>query len=216
MTKLIFDTETTGFPLNDRPDDHPQQPKLVELGLKLTDDDGKMIQCASMVVRPDGWVIPVAASNVHGITTEMAMAVGLPYKLVVATFCYFHNLADERIAHNEAFDDKIMRCAIAQNGGKAAEKLLNIKRTCTVVLATPIVNLPPTPKMVAAGYGHKPKTANLTECVKFFFNETFEGAHRALVDVEQCSRVYFEIMRRLREKDLAPVEDTKELVHHSV
>lgn len=203
MTKLIFDTETSGIPQNRLPLDHPTQPKLVELGMKLTEDDGTMIQCASFIVKPEGWVIPIAASNVHGITQEMATRLGVPLKLVVATFCEWYNLADEVVAHNEEFDDKIMRMAVHCLGRNPSEKMKNVRRTCTVKLSAPIVNLPPTPKMIAAGF-NKPKAPNLTEAVKFFFNETFEGAHRALVDVEQCSRVYFEILRRIRDKEIDP------------
>lgn len=202
MTKLIYDTETTGFPEDRLPLEHPTQPHLVELGMKQTDDDGKMIQCGSMIVKPEGWIIPQSATAVHGISQEMAMDVGLPLKIVMATFCEWYNRSGEVIAHNEAFDDKIVRIAIHRLGRKPTEKLFNIKRTCTVAMATPIVNLPPTAKMIKAGF-LKPKMPNLTECVKFFFGETFEGAHRALVDVEQCSRVYFEMIRRLREKDLS-------------
>lgn len=215
MTKLIFDTETTSFVQDRLPFNHSSQPKLVELGMKLTDDAGKMIQCASMIVKPDGWIIPTAAAAVHGITTETALAIGVPYRLVVALFCEWYNLADEVVAHNESFDDRVMRCAIHQNGRDPNEKMKNLKRTCTVIMATPIVNLPPTAKMIAAGFGNKPKMPNLTECVRFFFGETFEGAHRALNDVEQCARIYFEMLRLMREKE-QPTETKPEIIHHPV
>ena len=202
MTKLIYDTETTSLPQDRLPLNHPEQPHLVELGMKMTDDDGNLIQCASFIVKPEGWVIPPSATAIHGISHELAARVGLPLKVVMAVFCEWYNLADEVIAHNEAFDDKIVRIAIHRLGRNPSEKLLNVKRTCTVVLASPIVGLPPTAKMVAKGFT-KNKPANLTECVKYFFGEDFAGAHRALNDVEQCARVYFEIIRRGREKELS-------------
>lgn len=215
MTKLIFDTETTGFTQDKLPDEHPTQPKLVELGMKLTDDDGKMIQCASFIIKPEGWIIPIAASNVHGITTEMATKLGISRTIALATFCEWYNLADEVVAHNEEFDNKVMRANICQMGRDPNEKLNAAKRTCTVLMAEPIMRLPPTAKMIAAGFGHKFKKPNLTECVKYFFGETFEGAHRALNDVEQCARVYFEMLRMMRDKE-APTDAGGELQHHSV
>lgn len=61
--------------------------------------------------------------------------------------------------------------------------------------SAPIVNLPPTPKMVAAGFT-KPKPPSLTECMRFFFNEDLVGAHGALTDARACARVFHEIRRR--------------------
>jgi DNA polymerase-3 subunit epsilon len=58
--------------------------------------------------------------------------------------------------------------------------------------AAPIVNLPPTERMLAAGF-NKPKAPKLEECIHHFFGETLAGAHDALVDVRACARVYFHL-----------------------
>ena len=63
---------------------------------------------------------------------------------------------------------------------------------CTMEAATPIVNLPPTERMVAAGIT-KPKPPKLEECIRHFFDESLEGAHDALIDVRACSRVFFHL-----------------------
>jgi len=56
--------------------------------------------------------------------------------------------------------------------------------------AAPIVNIPPTPKMLAAGF-NKPKSPKLEECIKHFFGEELPGAHDAMIDVIACRRIYF-------------------------
>ena len=66
------------------------------------------------------------------------------------------------------------------------------KYDCTMQMATPILNLPPTEKMLRAGF-NKPKPPNLSECCAYFFDKELEGAHDALVDVRACKDVYFAI-----------------------
>jgi DNA polymerase-3 subunit epsilon len=58
--------------------------------------------------------------------------------------------------------------------------------------ATPVLNLPPTERMIAAGFD-KPKPPKLEECIRHFFNEDLEGAHDAMADVIACRRVYFHL-----------------------
>lgn len=191
---LAFDTETTSFVLRDREPDDPNQPHLVQLGAILAEEDGTVRQRVSLIVRPEGYVIPKTASDVHGITTEKALAVGLPHVLVVATFVNLRALASEVVAHNFDFDEKVMNAAIFRTGKKPSKPWPE-KRTCTVDLAAPIVNLPPTARMIAAGF-NKPKPPKLSECYSFFFGEELVGAHDASIDAEACLRVFFEIRKR--------------------
>jgi DNA polymerase-3 subunit epsilon len=62
-------------------------------------------------------------------------------------------------------------------------------------MAVPVLNLPPTDKMRAAGFV-KPKAPTLAECVRFLFDEELEGAHSAMVDCLACARVYRELINR--------------------
>ena len=70
------------------------------------------------------------------------------------------------------------------------ERFSSIQTHCTKEAATPVLKLPPTPKMVRAGRTHF-KSPNLAECVRHFFDEDLLGAHDAMVDVRVCKRVYF-------------------------
>ena len=59
-------------------------------------------------------------------------------------------------------------------------------------MSTPILKLPPTERMLAAGRTHF-KSANLSEAYKHFTGNELVGAHSALADVQACMAVYFAI-----------------------
>lgn len=76
---LIFDTETTGVPRNYKApaSDLDNWPRLVQLAWILAEEDGTPIEEIEYIVRPNGFSIPLAASAIHGITTETAMNRGV-------------------------------------------------------------------------------------------------------------------------------------------
>ena len=100
--------------------------------------------------------------------------------------------ADLRVAHNESFDRRILR--IAMTRGLFARDFIEAIEArasyCTCTKALPILNLPPTDKMLAAGFT-RAKPPKLEECMRHFFNEDLPGAHDAMVDVRACARIYY-------------------------
>lgn len=189
----VFDTETTGF-YDDRsaPDD-PRQPYIVQLAAKLFDDDGKQMSEFSFIIDPgigDGIDIPKRASDVHGITNEIAVEFGVSIEFALSAFTHLYQRSELVVAHNMKFDRAIIETAIARHYGK--HMALRKPLFCTMEAATSIVNLPPTERMIAAGI-NKPKPPKLEECVSHFFKETLDGAHDAMVDVTACARVYFHL-----------------------
>lgn len=190
----FYDTETTGFIQSGLPDDHPSQPHLVQLGCVLYTAEGTEMAAVSLIVKPNGWTIPKQASDVHGITTEIAEACGVPLAIAVAAFVNMRHCAAEVVAHNKPFDDKVMAVQLARLKATVSKPAPD-RATCTMHLAAPIVNIPPTAKMLRAGF-NKPKAPTLTECYKYFFNEDLIGAHGAMTDAQACARVYFEIQKR--------------------
>jgi DNA polymerase-3 subunit epsilon len=191
---LFWDTETSGIPNDGLPDDHASQPYMVELGCVLCAEDGTERSCANLIVRPDGWTVPDGAARVHGITTDLAARFGVPLPLVVATFCNLRSIAAETVAYNQAFDQKIMRYAIARTGREPSHPGPD-KRTDLMEIVTPIVALPPTDRMVAAGYGHKHKPPKLSEAYRHFFSEDLQGAHGAIYDARAAARIFFHCRR---------------------
>lgn len=63
---------------------------------------------------------------------------------------------------------------------------------CTCAAAKPILNLPPTDRMMASGF-NGPKPPKLEECIKHFFDEELSNAHDAGADAMACSRIYFHL-----------------------
>ena len=190
---LFIDTETTGlvqFPL---PHDHPSQPDLVQLGMVLCDDDGAERAAVELIVKPDGYTIPRSASDVHGITTETALRCGVSRQVAVAMFANLRKIADSVAAHNLPFDERVLATAL-HRAGKTTPLEGPIKRICTLELCEPVLKLPATERMRAAGRANQYKKPNLGECVRYFFGEDLPNTHTALADARACARIYFQVV----------------------
>jgi DNA polymerase III subunit epsilon len=190
---VVYDTETTGLPLFKEPSEDPRQPHIVQLAACLVDlDTRRTISMLDVICKPDGWLIPDEVTAIHGITTEHAADVGVPESLAVEML--LEMVGDRlRIAHNEQFDARIVRIACMRHfEASQADEWKGGKAACTALLATPIMKLPPTDRMRAAGF-NKHKTANLREAVQHFTGKPLENAHSALADVRGCMDVWFAI-----------------------
>lgn len=190
---LFFDTETTGFFQDRLPVDHPDQPYIVQLAAELCDEGGEPVAGFSFIIDPgigDGIDIPAQASSVHGIANEKAAAMGVSAEFALSAFTHLYQRADTVCAHNIKFDRGVTEVAIARHYGRVMP--LRKPLFCTMEAATPIMNLPPTERMRAAGF-NKPKPPKLEECIRHFFNEDLDGAHDAMIDVAACRRVYFHL-----------------------
>ncbi len=197
---LFYDTETTGLPLFSEPSEDPRQPHIVQLAAVLADlDTRQTLASMDVIIRPDGWVIPDDVAAIHGITTEKAMDLGIPESLALDMFL---GLWGERlrIAHNESFDARIVRIAMKRFHDPRDPSLVippsdmwkAQRAECTARMSTPILNLPPTEKMIAANRRHA-KTPNLREAYQHFTGKELENAHSAMADVQGCMAVYFAI-----------------------
>lgn len=198
---IVYDTETSGLTRTNLPAEHPEQPHLVQLGVLLLTDTGKEVCCADLIVKPNGYVIPDGAAKVHGITTGIAMECGVPLATVLSVFANLRAVAGEIVAYNDAFDDLVMRAAFHRHGRQPSHPGPD-RRTCCMTLASPIVGLPPSDRMRAAGFT-KNKPPNLKECYRFFFNRDFAGeAHSAIHDARAAAEIFFEIRRRERRAEV--------------
>lgn len=113
MKILFFDTETTGVPEKDArwEEDYQNFPHIVEIAWNL----GRKSE--SHIIAPVGWEIPKEATEIHGISQELAMAEGEPFELVIDTFIVDCLKADYICAHSIYFDTSIIKANILRSLG---------------------------------------------------------------------------------------------------
>lgn len=191
---LFYDTETTGLPLWHQPSDDPGQPHLVQIGAALVHlPTRQIVDMLDVIVKPDGWTIPDEVAAIHGITTERALAEGIPEPEAVGQLIALWNRAQGRIGHNESFDRRMVRIALKRYvSAEVADQWKDAPFNCTCFVADGIMKMAGTAKMKAAGFT-KTKKPKLTEAHLFFTGRPLEGAHDALNDVHGCIAVYFAI-----------------------
>ena len=186
---LIFDTETTGLPKRwDAPiTDTGNWPRCVQIAWQLHDHMGKLIEHQDYLIKPEGFNIPYDAENVHGISTELAEAEGLPMAEVLEKFNIALNKSKFIVGQNLKFDINIMGCEFHRFGIESPMSSMPVLDTCTEVTAS-LLQLP-------GGRGGKFKLPTLTELHSFLFNIPFAEAHNATADVEATTRCFFELIR---------------------
>jgi DNA polymerase-3 subunit epsilon len=189
----FYDTETTGFPDWKQPSESEQQPHIVSLSAIQCDADnpsGTIIQGFDYIVYPKGWKSSEEALKTHGITEEFATAVGFDESFIVNALLAL--CADSiRVAHNQTFDQRIVRIASKRYFGELEinEWARKDNHQCTMLLAKPIMQLLPKNKF---GF----KNPNLEEAYKHFCQkELGEKAHNSHSDVRACKDIWFAIQR---------------------
>lgn len=185
MTILFFDTETSGLPKRSLVPNHPDQPKIVQLAAILTQDGGQEISSFNIIINND-IDIPADVSSIHGITTDMATWLGVSPKAATYLFNRYLDVADLVVAHNIGFDLQMLEC----QGIIPAP--IKHPLFCTMKATRDICQLPPTEKMVAAGFGGY-KAPKMSEAYAHFFGKEFDNAHNAMADVTACKEVFFKL-----------------------
>lgn len=179
-TIVSYDTETTGLPNWKTPSGGEDQPHIVQLGaVKLNAVTGVMVDKLDVIIKPNGWVIPEETIEVHGITNEIALEVGIDEKEAIQMLLDFIG-DDERIAYNKTFDQRIIRIGLKRFFDEEAQEKWAIKddHYCSMQMARKVIG------------GKNPK---LTEAYKHFTGKELENAHNALADAEGSAAVYFAI-----------------------
>ncbi|MEM9928318.1 MAG: 3'-5' exonuclease [Bacteroidota bacterium] len=182
---LFFDTETTGLPKNwNAPSSAIRNwPRLVQLAWILTNEDGEIQESYSTIIRPEGFTIPRSASDIHRVTQARALAEGQPLTDVLSAFTTALAQANQLIAHNIDFDEKILGCEFYRSTGK--DPLLRVRKACTMKDDAIIAWAAIPPKR----YGTY-KWPTLEQLHRKLFNTGIPAAHDALVDVEATVRCW--------------------------
>ncbi len=183
--KLFFDTETTGKCITGSGPDDPLQPRIVQFAGLLTSDEGEEVAAFDLIVKPDGWDVPLDAAMIHGITTEKALASGVSILSVLSVFSGMCRQADTLIAHNIDFDYLVAESEYHRAG--KMHRMGTLTRFCTMKAATNVCKIPG-----PRGY----KWPKLTEAHRHLLGTELENAHDAMSDVRGCARIYFEMLKQ--------------------
>lgn len=180
---LPFDAETTGLIEYKKPSGSDFQPHIVQLAAALIDEDTRELQQSmNVIVKPDGWGISQEVIDIHGITYEQAMDVGIPEKMALEMFLELWAKCRQRIAFNTTYDNRIIRIAIKryldeQTADRFHEGSHGTEWYCTMIHARKVMG------------GKQPK---LEEACKYFDIE-LQNAHQAWADMQACMDVYWGI-----------------------
>ena len=189
MNILFFDVETTGKINRKAPASARMQPRIVQLGALLEDQDGNKIEEFSAILKCDGIPIPAEAAGIHGITDRIAAEKGLPRKHCMARLADLTKRAGLVVGHNIEFDSFMVEIEICHLGPDVAPTK-GLQTFCTMQAATPLCKIP-------SPYGYSDfKWPKLEEAYKILCGKELTGAHDALADVMACREVYREILRR--------------------
>jgi len=195
MNTLFFDTETTGLVKDNYAATDPKQPMPIQIGMKIDAVNRREMMAANYLIQPDGWTMDKKASEVTGLTDAIATEYGTHLVTGVEFFLDMVKTCDICVAHNAKFDVTVMRRAAFVYYDMIGEDYVDPFKDktiiCTMLAALDIVKAPHKSGGKVRGQWKWPK---LEECIKFFYNETLEGAHDALVDVRATGRVYYELL----------------------
>ncbi len=186
---LIFDTETTGLPKrwNAPITDTDNWPRCIQIAWQLHDGMGNVVEHQDYLVRPDGFNIPYDAEQIHGISTALAEAEGLPLLTVLEKFNEAMARTKFVVGQNVGFDLNIMGAEFHRMGIANPLQELPVLDTCTEETAL-LCQIP-------GGRGGKFKLPTLTELHEHLFKEPFAEAHNATADVEATTRCFLELVR---------------------
>jgi DNA polymerase III epsilon subunit-like protein len=133
---LVFDTETTGLPINKHapPDDFQNWPYVVQIAWLL------FIEYNNFYLKQPV-EIPADATNIHGITTAMMLEQGIEPSNVYANFKKAVDNTEYLVSHNIDFDIPIVHCDFLRNGMQW--NFPNNRMLCTMKTGTSFCKIPP-------------------------------------------------------------------------
>ncbi len=185
MRICVWDTETTGF--STRWGTLDQQPYIIQFAAiegDLTDGVYTELERHDFLIKPP-ISIPFSASQVNGIYDRDVESCPV-FESFTDSILKVLNRADIVAGHNIEFDEEVLSHELARLGRKWDYSPM--KSLCTMRSSTDYC------KLQGRGFSYKPP--KLAELHKHLFDEWFEGAHDAMVDVEATMRSFIELTRR--------------------
>lgn len=207
---MFVDTETTGLlPVEYKNKDQEYlkktMPYIVQVAVMFFDINFNKLSERSIIVAPDGYIIPPESVKIHGITNDYALKYGETRKQVMKYLKAAFNEAVVIVGHNiefdlsvisteidrEAWSDGVWMCPPLYVYGEDRERYYKAEKIIdTMKLGADICKIPSTIK------DEKYKWPTLDELYKRLFGKSFQGQHNALNDVKATAECYLELMKR--------------------
>lgn len=192
---MFFDVETTGLPksYSAPTTDMNNWPRVVELAWEIwecdSDQNWVLIQEYSHIVKPFNFFIPEFVSKIHGITQKKAVDKGFSLSSILAdtAFSLKKYKVQALVAHNIDFDYPVL--AAEFNRLQVESNFDDIKRICTMKSTADLCN-------IKKSHGKSNKFPKLIELHQCLFKQSFDGAHRASIDVEALRKCFIELCKQ--------------------
>lgn len=201
--RLYIDTETTGLPKHENTTykNSDNWPYLVQVAFIIEDDNYGIISKRNIIVKPEGYIIPVSSTNIHGITTEYARKVGIDRKEVMSLLDICMKYANTVIGHNISFDINVIKAEIYREIGDKAFSLKKENSVIdTMILGMDVCKIPNT--NYREWKLHPYKYPKLTELYSTLFQRTMKNAHNAMSDIQATYDCYYELIKRQNNKNI--------------
>lgn len=162
---------------------------MVQLACLLYTEEGVLKEEHNYLVKPKGFSIPFAATKIHRITTERALAEGLALETVLNEFKVLLDQNPLLVAHNVNFDHAILGAEYYRQFQQ--DPLHLVPKFCTMTNPEVIRYCALPANSPRGGY----KWPKLEELYYKLFRQELKGAHDALVDIQATARCFWELRR---------------------
>jgi len=195
MKVLVFDTETTGLPVDQNAPltDSAKWPYIIQLSFMVFDTDTKeILEYSDHIIRlADSVYISPESIAIHQITRQRSQTDGIPIQQALANLAENMRDTDIIVAHNINFDKRMLIVEFHRNNIKnfLYHNNLPILEYCTMQRTTALCKLPAYDKKTGELYKSY-KWPTLAEIHEHLFGNKPRGTHNAIADVMICLRCY--------------------------
>jgi len=191
MVTFVFDTETTGLlprNANNVSDSKMWEScRLVQIAWQKYDNAQNLIDKQCFIIKPDNYIIPDNAANIHGITTDYAIDNGITIIELIKILSEVIEDVDIIVAHNINFDDLIIQSELYRyRAFDTYCQWSKIEKKCTMVMGKAAMKLKKWPKLI-----------DLYQLCFLDIPLPDVKLHSADADTMLCAEIYFNLISKL-------------------
>ena len=197
MRVLIFDTETTGLPPKNTPTNHTDKwPHVIQLSWAIYNEETTQIEEEKDYIISLGTHIPISPEStaIHGITSELSRARGVPIEVALFDFKHAANRCGKIVAHNLEFDKNML--LVEYYRARMFNTVFPPNEYCTMKNGTSICNIVKVWEDGRTSLKY-PKLIELYHALYGTDVPSPEGLHNAKVDVDVCLKCYMKMMENI-------------------